>query len=254
MSNNRIDFLSLLASGLVAEDSISSLGSKASASDGDVAAAMFVMLPSMLGQMRKNASTQEGAASLGKALDEHDLSKLSAKDVVTLIKEADEEDGVKILNHVYGNREDAASVQEKIAESTGLTSDQIGTLMARIAPALLTAIGLIISGAVQNEKEEEAVKVGKAVTQAKTGKVAKSAKTENPVETKKINVDSDTLTALLGSLLPQIKSSKSGAFDLDDLVGLAGRFLQGLESGTSENSKKEPESPVITMLKEKKLF
>ncbi len=250
MSNNQIDFMSLLASGLAAEDSISSLGNKASASDAEVSAAMLVMLPSMLGQMRKNASTQEGAASLGKALDEHDLSKLSAKDVVTLIKEADEEDGVKILNHVYGNREDAASVQKKIAESTGLTSDQIATIMARIAPALLTAIGQVISGAAQKEKEEEAAESKKTVAQLKTGKATKSTKTKKPTKTEKANVNSDALTSLLGSLLPQTKSSASDGFGLDDLLGLAGSFL----GGSSGTSKKKPESPIITMLKEKKLF
>lgn len=248
--------MSLLASGLVAEDSISSLGNKTSASDSEVASAMLVMLPSMLGQMRENASTQEGAASLGKALDEHDLSNLTAKDVVALIKEADEEDGVKILNHVYGNKEDAENVQAKIAESTGLTSEQIGTIMARIAPALLTAIGQVISGEAQKEKEEKATTATeKAVIQAKTGKTAKSPQATKAGESKKPAVDSDTLTALLGSLMPQqTKSSKSDGLDLDNLLGLAGRFLQGLGSGSSGSAKKEPESPVITMLKEKKLF
>lgn len=257
MSNkNQIDFMSLLASGLVAEDSISSLGNKASASDSEVASAMLVMLPSMLGQMRENASTQEGAASLGKALDEHDLSNISAKDVVALIKEADEEDGVKILNHVYGNKEDAENVQAKIAESTGLTSEQIGTIMARIAPALLTVTSQVISGEAQKQqKEEEAVTTEKTVIQARTGKTAKSSQTTQTTVSKKPAVDSGTLTSLLGSLLPQTqKSSKSGGFDLDDLAGLAGRFLQGLGSGSSQNAKKEPESPIITMLKKKKLF
>ena len=135
-----MDLLNLLASGLGTSDSISALSGKTSTSQDQATMALLSALPSMLGQMKTNASTQQGASSLMNALNQHDLSKLSNADIVSLIKNADEEDGAKILDKIYGSKENTAAAQASLAKQSGISTAQMAKIMAIAAPALLTAI------------------------------------------------------------------------------------------------------------------
>lgn len=225
-----MDLVSLLASGLATGDSVSALGSKTSASDDQVAAVLLSALPSMLGKMKANASTESGAESLAAALDQHDLSDA---DIVKLIKAADEEDGVKILGHLYGSQKDREDEEESIAKKTGLSSKQVATIMACAAPALMTAVA--------SAKKK----------QTSSGKVS----SKKP-SSKKSN--SDDLTELLSSLMTTTASSKKSSkkdddFGLDDILSIAGA-LSGAAGKTSKKSDKGAASLLGTLLAGKKLF
>ena len=104
-----LDLLSLLGGMSANKETVSALSGKASVSEDQMTQALLQALPSMLGKMQSNASTKTGADSLLKALDQHDLNE---EDIVKLIKTADLDDGVKILNHIYGDEKQTAAVQK----------------------------------------------------------------------------------------------------------------------------------------------
>ncbi len=180
-----LDLINLLGGLSSAKDSVSALSGKSSATEDQVTQALLSALPSMLGKMQTNAQTKEGADSLLKALDQHDLSDA---DIVKLIKTADMEDGIKILNHIYGDEKKTAKAQEEVAKKAGIDAKQVAKIMAAAAPALLTVL-------------------------ATTNKKANKTKTVS---------NSDGLADLLGGVLSLAGGSKkSSGFDLGSLLGAA---------------------------------
>ena len=180
-----LDLINLLGGLSSAKDSVSALSGKSSATEDQVTQALLSALPSMLGKMQTNAQTKEGADSLLKALDQHDLSDA---DIVKLIKTADMEDGVKILNHIYGDEKKTEKAQEEVTKKAGIDAKQVAKIMAAAAPALLTVL-------------------------ATTNKKANKTKTVS---------NSDGLADLLGGVLSLAGGSKkSSGFDLGSLLGAA---------------------------------
>lgn len=167
-----------------AKQSVSALGGKASASDDQVTQALLQALPSMLGKMQTNAQTKTGADSLLKALDQHDLSE---EDIVKIIKSADMEDGVKILNHIYGDETKTAAAQKEVAAKSGIDPAKVAKIMAAAALVVLTML-------------------------AKTNKKANQTSAVS---------NSDGLSDLLGGVLSLAGggSSKNSGLDIGSLIG-----------------------------------
>ena len=131
------DLISLLGGLSGAKESVSALSGKSAASEDQVTQALMQALPSMLGKMQTNAQTKEGADSLLKALDQHDLTDA---DIVKLIKTADMDDGIKILNHIYGDEKKTEEVQKEVAAKAGIDTKKVAMIMAAAAPAVLTML------------------------------------------------------------------------------------------------------------------
>ena len=234
---NTIDLLNLLASGLGTSESINHMSGKTSASNDQVTAALLSALPSMLGQMKTNASTQTGATSLMSALNQHDLSKLSDADIVSLIKNADEKDGVKILNHLYGSQAKTEAAQASLAKQSGVSTAQMAKIMAIAAPALLTAVAAA--------KKKQAAQAA-----------AEAAAAQQAAQAKKTS-ESDDLMALLSSLsgvhVPQTQtqsaysgkttsgkktSSAKESMDLGDILQMASALSGSGKKTTASSAKK----------------
>ena len=186
-----LDLLTLLGGMTANKETVSALSGKASATEDQITQTLLQALPSMLGKMQTNASTKTGADSLLKALDQHDLSE---EDIVKLIKSADAEDGVKILNHIYGDEKKTAQATKEVAKKTGLEPAKVAKIMAIVAPILLTTL-------------------------AKTNK-----KTNN---TKSVS-NSDGLADLLGGVmkLAGAGSKKNSGLDIGDVATLLGALMK----------------------------
>ena len=189
-----LDLLSLLGGMSGSKDSaLSALSGKTSASEDQITQALLQALPSMLGKMQTNAKTKEGADSLLKALDQHDLTDA---DIVKLIKTADMEDGVKILNHIYGDEKKTAEVQKEVAAKAGIDTKKVAMIMAAAAPVLLTTL-------------------------AKTNKKANKTSSVS---------NSDGLADLIGGVMSLAGGgSNKGGLDIGSLLGAA------LGSGSKKN-------------------
>lgn len=122
--------LSSLLGAIADNNSINQMGQQFGLDSNQVSSVLSAAMPALLGAMQKNASTENGAASLAKALGDHAASNLKASDLT---------DGNKILSHIFGGN--LSSVLGGISKSTGTSTNQVSGILASIAPMLLSILG-----------------------------------------------------------------------------------------------------------------
>ena len=94
-------------------------------------------LPMLMEAMNHNARTPQGAQALTSALERHQEDNVD--DLMGFLQKVDTEDGSKILQHVFTDKNQ--KVQNNLSKQTGLNTDQVASLMAKLAPLLLGALG-----------------------------------------------------------------------------------------------------------------
>lgn len=98
---------------------------------------MPAAMGALMGGLKKNASTPQGADALASALDRHDGSILDS--LGNLASDDSLADGKKILGHILGGKQTQA--EAALAKTAGASQSQIADLMAMAAPAVLGALG-----------------------------------------------------------------------------------------------------------------
>lgn len=121
---------------LTGNDAIGAISQNLKLDSNQVSSVISAALPSLLGAMQQNASTEDGAASLAKALGDH---AGSAGNIISNLKGADLTDGNKILGHIFGGN--LTNVLSGISQKTGVASNSVGSILASIAPSLLALLG-----------------------------------------------------------------------------------------------------------------
>ena len=182
--------LDMLAGELLGTKSVGELCKSADASDGQVRQLVTKALPLFLSGMYQNSSTDKGAQSLEKALDDH--APDAEKSTSAMLRKADIKDGEKIVRYVLGDNEE--EVKKGLSQSTGLTQPQVSTLLGQLAPVILSLVG--------NYKQEE----------NSAGKADSS------------NLINVLGSALLGKDYQQVKPEKQKGLNL---MSLAGSLLVG---------------------------
>ena len=114
--------------GLIEMIPIGDIAEKLGISEKEAKSAVTTALPAIVAGLQANASDKEGAAALEKALDKHKTKSTKVADV-------DEEDGKKIVNHVFGSKKEA--VEEAAAGKSDVTKDIIAKILPIIAPIVL---------------------------------------------------------------------------------------------------------------------
>ncbi|MGI6071885.1 MAG: DUF937 domain-containing protein [Lachnospiraceae bacterium] len=137
-----LDLSSLV--GMLAGDGVSALSNSVKAEESQVSNLIGAALPTLIGNLKDNASTEEGAKSLTKALKDHSSDDTS--DVASFLKNADLKDGASILKHIFGDEEAVKKETKTLAKSSGLTSSQASTVLNSIAPLLLSTLGTNLLG------------------------------------------------------------------------------------------------------------
>jgi hypothetical protein len=100
-------------------------------------------IPMLMEALNRNSNTSQGAQDLANALEQHKDDKVD--DLAGFLQNVDTEDGSKILQHIFANKN--KDVQSNLSKTTGLKQDQVGSILAKIAPLLLGALG--------NQKKEQ---------------------------------------------------------------------------------------------------
>lgn len=129
--------MDLLSGQLENEKVLNQLSQSTGADASQVQQLIKLGLPTLIQSLGKNASTEEGASSLAKALDNHKDDNVD--DIESFLNNVDREDGAKILNHVLGNNKQ--KVQGNLANQTGLQANQVSNIMSLLAPMLLGTLG-----------------------------------------------------------------------------------------------------------------
>lgn len=130
-----MDLVNILSS-LAGNDTVNEISKKFNIDTNKVSSVITSALPTLVGAMQKNASTEGGAAALAKALGDH---AGNAGSMLNNLKNVDLNDGSKILGKILGSN--ASSIFDKIGKQTGTTSGQVNNILSSIAPAMLNLIG-----------------------------------------------------------------------------------------------------------------
>lgn len=130
-----MDLVNILST-LAGNDTVNEISKKFNIDTNKVSSVIKNALPTLIGAMQKNASTEGGAAALAKALGDH---AGNANSMISNLKNVDLTDGSKILGKILGNN--ATSIFEGIGKQTGTTGLQVNNILSSIAPALMNMLG-----------------------------------------------------------------------------------------------------------------
>lgn len=102
-------------------------------------------LPALLGGIQANTADPGGASSFASAVHQHDNSPLDADAGVDL-GQVDENDGDKIVGHVFGDQRDQVVHQLGQTGGSSTTQDLIGKLLPLLAPIVMAYLAKRLSG------------------------------------------------------------------------------------------------------------
>ena len=122
---------------LLSGSGLSAISKRTKIKKEDVAKVLTAGIPALVGGMRRNVALRGGEDSLSRALKDH--SKADISDPGSFLKTADLTDGKKILGHVLGD--DQNKLADEISRATGVTKGKTLTILALVAPLLLTLLG-----------------------------------------------------------------------------------------------------------------
>ena len=129
-----MNLLTLLLGGMLMSSSVNTMSEKTGISGELIKKLLPLAIPLLLKYMTSNASSQGGAQSLLGALGQHK----STDSIDAQLSGADIEDGGKIVGHILGN--DNRAVTSQLAGQSGLSEDQVSSLLSTIAPLLLSGL------------------------------------------------------------------------------------------------------------------
>ena len=186
--------------GLLNDKDLGKLSSQLGVNENDVKLGLVSALPAILQALNKNTQTAEGAESLNKALEKHDGSVLN--NLSGYLNNPDLNDGAGILNHLFGNQTE--NVAKAVSKSSGLDSNGSLKMLQILAPLVLGALG----------KQKKDNNLDASGLDALTSMLA-------------LNLGSNEQTSgIMGLVTNLLDSDKDGAI-VDDLLGLASKFLGG---------------------------
>lgn len=128
--------LSALLETLTDKNVVQKLSQSSSAEPRQVTQLIQLSIPTLVQAMKNNASTQKGALSLNKALDQHTADPVN--DLSSFLTQLDPQDGNKIIGHILGSN--SSSVQSKLQAQTGLQGNQVNGLLSMLAPLLMGSL------------------------------------------------------------------------------------------------------------------
>lgn len=160
-----------------------------------VSAVVSKGLPLLLSALSKNSKDPKQAESISEAIsDDHDGNLLG--NLTSLFDEDTQEDGGKILEHILGDN--LSKTTKSIGEKTETDPSDVKSILVSVAPVLLESLG--------KKKKEEGLD-----TSDFTGLLQEVAKgTEEKG----------------GNLLTDLLDQNDDGSVVDDVIGLAGKFLK----------------------------
>lgn len=128
-------------------------------------------LPILMQALKKNASTPEGEKRLDNVLEkDHDPSIID--NVTDYLSNPKTDEGNKILNHILGGKR--KTVEQLVANDSGLDSGMVGNLLSTAAPILM--------GALASTKKNSNNNIGNILGEITGEMQNKSGKDQNMIE------------------------------------------------------------------------
>ena len=127
-----------LINGGLGKEVVEGITKKTDASAEQTQAVVSNALPALLGALKSNASSGEGAQGLINALSsKHDGSILD--NLSGFLGNDDDSDGNGILGHVLGDKRSV--LEQSISGKTGVSSSTVSQILAKLAPIVMGYLG-----------------------------------------------------------------------------------------------------------------
>ncbi|WP_372744603.1 DUF937 domain-containing protein [Lutibacter sp.] len=170
------------------------------------ASALSTALPLILGAMKNNASTPQGAEGLLSALSgKHDGSLLD--NLGGMLGNSDIlSDGAGILGHVFGGKQQ--NVANAVSKKSGMDANSAMSLLQMAAPIVMAYLG--------KEKRSQNVNDGNGIGDLLGGLLGGGAQQEQSLITKILDADGD------GSVVDDLIGMASGGKKKGGIGGLLG--------------------------------
>ena len=136
-----MNLLGMLMGTLGSDSSVNALSGKTGLPVEKLAKLVTAALPLILKFLKKNASSADGALSLLTALGGHKQTR----SMVDQIQDADEEDGDKIVGHIFGEEKDA--VLGELAKDSDLEVEEVSRALSNITPAMMSGLSAATTSA-----------------------------------------------------------------------------------------------------------
>ena len=233
-----MNLLQLLLGTLVSQNTVNTVSKKTGANSNLTSKLLLVAIPLLIKYMTSNAKKKNGAQSLLNALGQH----TNTNSMADQIRNADENDGEKIIQHILGN--DKYKVVNSLASETGLTNNQVNQTLSNIAPALLS--GLSAATTATNKKKNNGVDLSDGLDMSdlvglfggsggnSAGGLLGSLLGGGQQQQQQSSGMGDILGALLGT--PATSNKKPAANSGADLTGLLSSLL-GAQTQTTSKKK-----------------
>ena len=134
---------------MTSADALSQVSSLAGVSEKEAGSALEEVLPMLMKGMQGQASDKATADSFLNALSAH--GEKDTSDVASFLQNVDMEDGSKIVGHLLGDQEQAATKAKGVL---GLDTKTIMKIMAIAAPLLMSQMG---KAAKQDAKKDDGI-------------------------------------------------------------------------------------------------
>lgn len=126
-----------LLNGSIPTELIQTLSKKTGEDTGKIQKVISMALPSMLTQLKNNATSEDGAKNLDNALAKHDGSALD--NITSMISGGNLSEGLGILGHVFGDKKE--NVASNISKVSGVSTNSVTEILASIAPIVMGFLG-----------------------------------------------------------------------------------------------------------------
>ena len=136
-----MNLLGILLKAMLTDGALKALAKKTGLNSKQLKKILPLALPLLLKMLTKNASEKDGALSLLGALTQHTSKKTMAQQ----IEEADQDDGAKIIGHILGK--DSQSSLLSLSSQSGLSQQEVSSVLSGIAPALLSGLSAAATSA-----------------------------------------------------------------------------------------------------------
>ena len=136
-----MDLLGLLMGSMTNGSSIDALSKKTGLAGADLMKLLTKAIPLFIKFLTKNAGSAAGAQSLLGALGGHKDTRSMAMQ----IENADEDDGRKILGHIFGS--DSDNIMNSLAKETNLEAAKVSQALSNVSPALMSGLSAATTSA-----------------------------------------------------------------------------------------------------------
>lgn len=134
-----MNILELLGGGQ-AKEIIENISKQAGTTQQETSSVVNAAGPLLMGMLKNNASSEQGAAGILGALSKHDGSVFDNLGAFFGNNEASSADGLGILGHILGGKQN--EVQTAISKETGVSIGSIAKILPLLAPLIMGYLGM----------------------------------------------------------------------------------------------------------------